>query len=143
MVQKFIILTALLFLTFSACLFSDADKSFDSEGLYKSALANNLELQKIKVENRQAEIDLKNAEAARLPKIDFQSTLSWMSKPVIEPITLTAGELGAYDIGGSSILLPSEDMKIYSGSENTYYDFKFIIDQPVYTWGKISNAIKL
>ena len=36
---------------------------------------------------------------------------------MIEPITLTAGELGAYDIGGSSILLPMEDMTLYSGME--------------------------
>ena len=119
------------------------DNVFDSAFLFQAALNNNLELQKLDVARRQAETDVKNAEAERLPKIDFQSTFSWLSKPLIEPITLTAGELGSYDIGGTSVLLPSEDMKIYGGMENTNYDFKFIIDQPVFTWGKITNAINL
>ena len=113
------------------------------ETLCASASENNLELLKLEVESRQAEIDRKNAEAAKLPSVDFQAALTYLTKPMIEPITLTAGELGAYDIGGSSILLPMEDMTLYSGMENTNYDFKFILDQPIFTWGKINNAISL
>ena len=111
--------------------------------LYDSAVVNNIDLQKLSTEKKQAEIDRKNAEAAAFPQVKFETTLSYMTKPMIEPIKLAAGQLGAYDIGGSTIMLPTEDMVVYKGMENTHYDFKFIIDQPVFTWGKISNSILL
>ena len=113
------------------------------DALLNSAIERNPELQKLNIESRQAGIDLKNAKAAMFPTVDFQTSLSWMSKPVIEPISLTAGQLGTYNAGGTSILLPAEDMKIYGGTEDTFYEFKFIVDQPVYTWGKLTNAVKL
>ena len=113
------------------------------DDLVKSAIENNLDLQKLAVEKKQAEMDLKNAKASRLPAVDFQTSLSWLSKPMIEPIKLKAGEFGSYDVGGSSILLPAEDMVLYEGMENTHYEFKFLIDQPVYTWGKLKNAVLL
>ncbi len=145
--KLFLLLAVMLLLCLASVpVFSGTDSSaasLNADSLYKAALDNNYDLQKLNIENRKASIDLKNAEAARLPKVDFQTALTWMSKPMIEPITLTAGELGSYDIGGTSILLPSEDMTIYKGMEDTNYDFKFIFDQPVYTWGKITNAINL
>ena len=125
---------------FSGFLYAE---TIDPQSLFESALHNSPELQKLEIEKRQSVIDKKNAEASRLPSIDFQTTMTWMSNPAIEPITLTAGELGSYDIGGSSLLLPAEDMVIYKGMEDTHYDFKFIVDQPVFTWGKLKNAIEL
>ncbi len=113
------------------------------DDLVKCATENNLDLQKLAIEGRQAEMDLRNAKASRLPEVDFQTSLSWLSKPMIEPIKLKAGEFGSYDIGGTSILLPAEDMILYEGMENTHYEFKFLIDQPVYTWGKLRNAVLL
>ena len=34
-------------------------------------------------------------------------------------------------------------IKIYDGMENTLYNFELTLTQPVFTWGKITNAIKL
>ncbi len=113
------------------------------ELLFRSSLEKNIDLQKLEIERRQADIDLKNAEASFFPTAEFQTTLSYQTKPLLEPITLTAGELGSYDIGGSSIMMPMEDMTIYDGMENTWYEFKLIVDQPVFTWGKLSNSILL
>ncbi|MBI9108926.1 MAG: TolC family protein [Spirochaetales bacterium] len=111
--------------------------------LYRSALDKNIDLQKLDIERKQADIDRKNAEASAFPTVEFQTSLTYQTTPMIEPIKLTAGQLGAYDIGGSSILLPSEDMTIYEGMENTHYEFKLIVDQPVFTWGKITNSVLL
>ena len=136
---KIVAITVLI----AAVPFSVSAGDVTIENLYQSASAENLELQKLAVESRQAEIDRKDAQASRFPSVDFQAALTYLSKPMVEPITLTAGELGAYDIGGESIMFPLEDMTLYSGMENTNYDFKFILDQPVFTWGKIRNAIGL
>ena len=111
--------------------------------LFESALENNLELRTLEVEDRQADSDLKAAKAARLPSVDFETNLSWMSKPVIEAVKLRTGELGSYELPTGSVLLPAEDMVIFEGTENTHYEFKLILDQPVFTWGKIRNSIDL
>jgi len=113
------------------------------ETLFQSAIDKNIDLQKLDIERRQADIDRRNAEASAFPTVEFQTSLTYQTKPLVEPIKLTAGQLGAYDIGGSTILLPNEDMTIYKGMENTHYEFKIIVDQPVFTWGKISNSILL
>lgn len=113
------------------------------ERLFQSALEKNIDLQKLEVEHRQAGIDVKTAEAAKFPTAEFETTMTYQTNPLIEPITLTAGELGSYDIGGTSVMLPAEDMTIYDGMENTWYEFKVVVDQPVFTWGKINNSILL
>lgn len=140
--KRFILLV--IFVAFSYAFTSGLyAEALTPEILLNSALESNPELQKLNIESRQADIDLKNAKASMLPSVDFQTSLSWMSKPLIEPISLTAGQLGSYDAAGTTILLPVEDMIIYKGMENTFYEFKFIVDQPIYTWGKLTNAVKL
>ncbi|MDA3811848.1 MAG: TolC family protein, partial [Spirochaetaceae bacterium] len=52
------------------------------------------------------------------------------------PDTLTV-EAGSF--GTVPIIMPATDT-VFEMSGNTYYDFKLIIDQPVFTWGKIYNA---
>jgi outer membrane protein TolC len=136
-------LTILTFLLTAAFTYPVLAEDITPALLYQSAIEKNIDLQKLNIERRQADIDLKSAEAAAFPTVEFQTSLTYQTKPMIEPIKLTAGQLGAYDIGGSSVLLPAEDMTIYKGLENTHYDFKLIVDQPLFTWGKISNSILL
>ena len=136
-----VIIYALLFI--AACSVLGAEEGYTPEKLFSSALQYNMELRKMDTEKKQAEIDRKSAEAAAFPSVDFQTTLSYQTNPMIDPITVSAGEFGAYDIAGTSLLLPMEDMVIYKGMENTWYEFKFIVDQPVFTWGKIPASIEL
>jgi outer membrane protein TolC len=37
----------------------------------------------------------------------------------------------------------SQRIKIYDGMESTLYNFELSVTQPIFTWGKITNAIKL
>ena len=34
-------------------------------------------------------------------------------------------------------------LTLYDGMENTFYSFQLDVTQPIYTWGKLKNAIKL
>lgn len=114
-----------------------------ADDLYRSALRNNRELLQLHLEQNKARIDLRAAEAERFPTVDFQTSLTLIGNPM-EPIKLKAGELGAYDTGtGTSVLIPTEDMVLYEGMEDTNYEFKFIVEQPLFTWGKIDNAVEL
>ncbi len=133
-----IIIAAVLF-SCTQLLAAEDSLKLTPESLYKSAVENNISLIQLGIEKMQSEAELKKAKAARFPTVDFQTTMTYMTNPMIEPITLTAGELGSYTMGGSDILLPAEDMVIYKGSENTHYNFQFTVDQPVFTWGKIKN----
>ena len=129
----------LIFLLGIRCLplFSqEMPQGLTPEILYNAAIEENTQLQLLSIDKKQAEIDVKTAKARLFPNIDFQTTMSYTSNPFVPPISLTAGELGAYNIGGEEVLLPMEDMLVYKGMENTHYNFNFIIDQPFTLGGR-------
>ena len=51
--------------------------------------------------------------------------------------------MGSFNIGPQELLLPEEDTILLEGMDNMMYEFKMIVDQPVFAWGKISNNIAL
>jgi len=110
--------------------------------LFAAAIAGNRELAALLIDSRKADIQRKRAAAARFPTIDFQTSLSWLANP-LGKISVTAGEFGSISVGGEEILIPPRDMVIYEGMEDTYYQFKTTLTQPVFTWGKIRTAAEL
>ncbi|MDC7124684.1 MAG: hypothetical protein PQJ46_03905, partial [Spirochaetales bacterium] len=90
---------------------------YTPEYLFQSAIDNNVQLQLLNVEKSQSEIDVKNAKAKRFPSVDFQTTMSYLNNPLMDPITVTAGEYGSYELNGETILIPSEDIVLYEGME--------------------------
>ncbi|MCR4789787.1 MAG: TolC family protein, partial [Treponemataceae bacterium] len=67
------------------------------------------------------------------------------TNPMIDAIVLNVDEmLKAIDWpDGVSTPSSGQYITLYDGMENTYYNFQLEITQPIYTWGKITNAIKL
>lgn len=113
------------------------------DDLTRAAVQNNRDLKQLAIEEEKTSVDLRSAKAARFPTIGGQIRLSHIANP-IDPISVTAGEFGAYPVAGQEdILLPPQDMRIYEGMESTMYEFAVSLEQPVFTWGKIRNSISL
>ncbi|MCH3908238.1 MAG: TolC family protein [Sphaerochaeta sp.] len=110
--------------------------------------ANNLEVQKAREEWRNALLDVKDAKAGRGPTIDMTLSGTYMYNPPVGPVYVSTQDLlqQLSDQGVNvSALSGYQDayLKIYDGMENTLYTFSLNITQPIFTWGKISNAISL
>lgn len=116
---------------------------YTAEELTAAALINNRELKQLSVEENKTSVDLAAAQAGRFPTIGGEVRFSHIANP-IDPVSVTAGEFGAYPVAGQEdILLPPQDVRIYEGMESTMYEFIVTLEQPVFTWGKIRNSISL
>lgn len=137
-----------IFFIFTLLLFSIISISFDQseeytlQNLIDYAISNNTEITQLDLDIKKAEFDLIIAKAKKFPIISFSVSLSYLTNP-IGPVSITAGQFGSITTSNGDILIPPEDMIIFEGMEKTMYQFKITIDQPIFTWGKIDNAIKL
>lgn len=137
------ILLILIYLIIFLVFFSfDNQHNYNLQGLIDYALANNSEIEQLDLNIKKAEFDLSIAKAKKYPSISLSVSLSYLTNP-IGPISITAGQFGSISTSNGDILIPPEDMIIYQGMENTLYQFKITIDQPIFTWGKIDNAIEV
>jgi len=132
----FFILISFLFFSF------EEENSYNLQGLIDYALTNNSEIEQLDLNIKKAEFDLSIAKAKKYPAISLSVSLSYLTNP-IGPISITAGQFGSISTANGDILIPPEDMIIFQGMENTLYQFKITIDQPIFTWGKIDNAIEV
>ena len=106
--------------------------------LQNSMLGNNPDIRKAREEVTKAMLDVRDAKAGYTPTIDLTITGSYIANP-IDPIRVNLGDYvntSAYGIGNDYIT-------VYEGQENMYYQFSLSLTQPIFTWGKITNAIKL
>ena len=132
----------LLLITISASI-SMADVNtiivLTADDLYKLALSNSAALAEKMAREKAASYRVIEAGSKGAPRLSFESTLSYIHNP--DTLTVEAGDFGELPTGMGSILMPAEDTT-FSLSGNNFYDFKLILDQPVFTWGKIYNAFQ-
>ena len=120
----------IIVLLFAASLFATETYNYDS--LASSLRLNNTKLQAAYQDVVQAKLDTKDAKANYHPTIDLTVSGSYIINP-IGPITVNASELG----------LPyNQYITLYKGMENTLYQTSLSLQQPIFTWGKISNGVK-
>ena len=128
MMKKFILFIIVLLI--SNTLFATETYNYDS--LASSLRLNNTKLQAAYQDVVQAKLDTKDAKANYHPTIDLTVSGSYIINP-IGPITVNASELG----------LPyNQYITLYKGMENTLYQTSLSLQQPIFTWGKISNGVK-
>lgn len=128
MMKKFILFIVVLLI--SNTLFATETYNYDS--LASSLRLNNTKLQAAYQDVVQAKLDTKDAKANYHPTIDLTVSGSYIINP-IGPITVNASELG----------LPyNQYITLYKGMENTLYQTSLSLQQPIFTWGKISNGVK-
>lgn len=130
-----------LFLTFG---FS---QSYSLDDLLSATQKNHSELLKLQEEYQRSILDVKDAVAGYEPSIDLQASGTYMAKPPVEAIYVntdqiySAMQLPPMMTGGTTP--PNNEVKVYDGMEKTLYQLEFSLTQPIFTWGKISNSVKL
>lgn len=113
------------------------------EGLKVSMDSNNAQLVKARQTYIQSLLDVKNAKANYQPTIELLLTSTYMPNPPIGKTTISVDELSS-QLG---VVIPGaaagEYITLYNGMKNVYYNAGLSITQPLFTWGKIPNAVKL
>ena len=112
--------------------------AYTNAELYGSMLANNPDIRKAREAVNQASLDIKDAKAGYAPTVDLTVTGSYIANP-IDPIRINLGDY----INTSAYGLGNDYITVYEGQENMYYQFSLSVTQPIFTWGKINNAVKL
>ena len=131
-------LTFLIILLISSSLFAEP---YTYEDLLSIMNVNNLELLTQDEVIKTASIDVKDAKGNYSPSIDLTLSGTYMVNPLIDRITVSTDDiLGplAQQMG-----VPNNYVTLYDGMENTLYMAQLSITQPIFTWGKITNAVKL
>lgn len=113
------------------------------EELKASMDGNNAQLAKARQTYIQSLLDVKNAKANYQPTIELLLTSTYMPNPPIGKTTISVDELSS-QLG---VVIPGaasgEYVTLYDGMKNIYYNAGLSITQPLFTWGKIPNAVKL
>ncbi len=132
--------SALLVLNFSIFAFS-----YSLEDLKSAMAQNNPELLKLQAEYDRSLLDVKDAWAGIGPTVDLQLTGTYLINPPIDAVYINVDDI-LNSIQWPSGLRPTnagQYVKVYDGMENTLYNFQLSVMQPIFTWGKLSNAVKL
>lgn len=135
-----IIITSLLIA--GSAVFS---QTYSYDDLYSLMLVKNPEFMSLNEEYQRSLLDEKDAWAGLGPTVDLQVSGTYMANPQIGPIYLNVDDV-LNSIQWPTGIKPAGNgqyVKLYEGMENTLYNFQLSITQPIFTWGKIKNAIVL
>lgn len=119
--------------------------SYDFESLKRMMFQNNPEILTLTEEYNRSELDVKDAYGGFGPSIDLQLSATYMVNPPINEIYVSVDDI----INSISWLDPykpittGQRIKVYDGMDNTLYGIQFSLMQPLFTWGKLTNALKL
>ena len=133
---------AILYILFSLVLPASAISLKD---LNEAAALNNPDLLKLQQEYERSLLDVKDAWAGLGPTVDLQLSGTYMLNPLVDSIYLNVDDI-INSINWPAGIAPTSGgqyVKVYDGMENTLYNFQLSLTQPVFTWGKLENAVKL
>ena len=134
----------LTFISFSFFLISGFSQTYTLETLLNATEMNHPELLKLQEEYLRSKLDVKDAYAGLQPALDFQASGTWMAKPPVEAIYVDSDQIyAAMQLNQMMPVPPNQKVKVYDGMEKTLYKLEFSLMQPLFTWGKIANSIKL
>jgi len=93
---------------------------------------------------RQATLALEEAKRARGPELTLKAGAGYLSNP--EVITVSAGQF--LKIPNPSppptvIEVPAQDTTFPEDAPNSYFELTVSLGQPLYTWGKLRNAVQI
>ncbi len=138
-------IVSILIFSIPLLLFASDSNMVSYEDLKLSMQTGNAELRKADQVVYQSSLDVKNAKAGYHPTIDLTLSGTFMVNPPIGKITMSTDELLS-QMGMPSSSLGAANggyVTLYDGMENTYYSTGLSITQPLITWGKIPNSVKV
>ena len=134
----------LIFSCFAAGSWAQQDSLYTLETLLSATNQNHPELLKLREEYKRSLLDVKDAWASLGPTVDLQASGTYMLNPPVGPIYINMDEvLNSIQWNGSIPSRGGQYVKVFDGMEDTLYNFELSLTQPIFTWGKIANSIKL
>lgn len=121
---------------------ADPRTPITDEVLLRMAYANSGDVRLARLAVHQSSVTVAQAKARRGPQVSGSVDFSYLTNP-LDPIILRTGELGTYDVGGIATPIPPGDVRLYEGMEPTLFRLNVVVDQPVYTWGKLDLGVDL
>ena len=135
--RRFSVLVLILGLIPAAAVIQAESQSLSVEEAVRHALRNSYQIRIKQAETKKKEYAVSEKEALRYPRLTLNASASYMTNPQ-PPIEVEKGSLGT-----QPILFPEDDIVIMEGAEPTYFRAGAELIQPIFTWGKIKNAIEL
>jgi len=149
MKRKLLFFALLLFLFSASFCWSQTQPQegqplYTLDSLLTATRHNHPELLKLQEEYKRSLLDVKDAKAGLGPTIDLQVSGSYLANPPVDAMYINVDDIiNSIQWGGSQPANQGQYIKVFDGMENTLYNFELSLMQPVFTWGKITNAIKL
>ena len=128
----------------SDTLAASEGKNYNLETLLSATQMNHPELLKLQEEYSRSLLDVKDAWWSLGPTVDLQASGTYMVNPPVGALYINANDIiNAVQWNSVKPRNSAQRIKIYDGMENTLYNFELTVTQPIFTWGKITNTIKL
>ena len=125
-------------------LFAQEALTYTLETLLDATKHNHPELLKLQEEYKRSRLDVQDAWAGLGPTVDLQVSGTYMVNPPVDAIYVNVDDIvNSIAWNGIRPRTQNQRIKVYGGMEQTLYDFQLTLTQPLFTWGKITNAIKL
>ncbi|MCR4733830.1 MAG: TolC family protein [Treponema sp.] len=114
------------------------------ESLLSATAQNHPELLKLQEEYQRSLLDVKDAWAGLGPTVDLQVSGTYMTNSPLDTVYINVDEIiNSIQWDGVKPAASGQYIKAFDGMEDTLYNFQLSVTQPIFTWGKITNAIKL
>ncbi len=122
----------------------ETSSAYTLDTLLSVTRQNHPELLKLQEEYRRSLLDVKDAWWSLGPTVDLQASGTYMVNPPLGAMYVNSDDIiDAIQWDGLKPRNSAQRIKIYDGMENTLYNLQLDVTQPIFTWGKITNAIKL
>ena len=134
----------LIFLLLVAESSAQETNEYSLDLLLAATEMNHPELLKLKEEYHRSNLDVLDAWWSLGPTLDLQASGTYMQNPPVGPMSINVDNIvDSINWNGVKPAKTGQYVKVYDGMENTLYNFELTLTQPIFTWGKITNAIKL
>ncbi len=111
----------------------------------QAVVQNNPDILKLQEEYNRSLIDVRDAWGELGPTVDMQISGTYMMNPPVGPLSFNVDDIinSVQWPAGIKPVSSGQYVRVYDGMENTLYNLSLSATQPLFTWGKIPNAIKL
>ena len=143
-IKKLFFTFAIFSLLLTGAWSHEGNGEYTLDFLLSATKQNHPELLKLQEEYKRSRLDVQDAWAGLGPTVDLQVSGTYMVNPPVGAMYINTEDIiNSIQINGVRPSARGQRIKIYDGMEPTLYDFQLTLTQPLFTWGKITNAIKL
>ena len=143
-IKKLFFTFAIFSLLLTGTWSQEGNGEYTLDFLLSATKQNHPELLKLQEEYKRSRLDVQDAWAGLGPTVDLQVSGTYMVNPPVGAMYINTEDIiNSIQINGVRPSARGQLIKIYDGMEPTLYDFQLTLTQPLFTWGKITNAIKL